>query len=546
VSLLDDPETWLKVLQEERPCGLSFLGILGSGRSAVVFKAVDLDGATIAVKIYDAQRLVRFGQDIQRERIDRELSLRGHSCSNLVQIHDGGILSVGEQQFPFVSLEYIDGRDLRERVNSGRISDADIRSCLRCLFRAADFLDERGLCHRDIKVDNCRLRTSGELVLLDLGVLRPIEASDLTDDVDDPKTKWFLGTLRYAPPELLLRKEGPDANSWRAISIYQIGAVLYELIHGVQLFPHIREPYAELVLSVLHTTPTVMRQDVGQDLLTLTRNCLVKDPNERIQLVSWSSLLEVANADAAEIPSIVDLSDQLRRAADQYQNTVAAKRRQKANLEERQSQTLLLAERCAIDALALPELAALKVAPISIPDAWTWGKTVVLAVPQSLEYRFPTRLWICLRIKLQEAAVEAIHIDGLGVYGDLPKAELDELRPEWGQHERLRVVLHAARFRGLYESIIEEPPDVAAHVPRLREWAARLVTRYWKLTDDAWKQRLTQVSIDIERPGPPPWVSTSRPRTMPRRSPWSSSPTDRLYVLNSTQIVDVHPSELTV
>src|SRR5687767_13216443 len=145
MSLLDNPEHWLARLQAERPNGLAFVSVLGHGKSAVVFEAKTPDGATVAVKLYDHQRLARFGLDVQIERIQRELGLRGHDCESLIQVIDGGTLSCEGESFPFVTLEFVDGEDLRKCVSADRLQDADIRAHLESLFLAVDYLDKRGI-----------------------------------------------------------------------------------------------------------------------------------------------------------------------------------------------------------------------------------------------------------------------------------------------------------------------------------------------------------------------------------------------------------------
>jgi serine/threonine protein kinase len=78
---------------------------------------------------------------------------------------------------------------------------------------------DKGFCHRDIKPENILVRPNGDLVLLDLGVLRPLVGSELTDD---ERGKRFVGSRRYAPPELQHRREeGPDA--WEGITIAEVG-----------------------------------------------------------------------------------------------------------------------------------------------------------------------------------------------------------------------------------------------------------------------------------------------------------------------------------
>jgi hypothetical protein len=77
-------------------------------------------------------------------------------------------------------------------------------------------------------------------VLLDFGVLKPIGEVGLTD-VDGQRV--FVGTLQYSSPEFLLRDEEDDAAGWRALSIYQVGAVLHDLIMRRSIFEEFVNPY---------------------------------------------------------------------------------------------------------------------------------------------------------------------------------------------------------------------------------------------------------------------------------------------------------------
>jgi hypothetical protein len=56
--------------------------------------------------------------------------------------------------------------------------------------------------------------------LLDLGVIRPVGIAEITDE----RQRHFIGTLRYSPPELLIREEQDTPEGWRAITFYQLGA----------------------------------------------------------------------------------------------------------------------------------------------------------------------------------------------------------------------------------------------------------------------------------------------------------------------------------
>jgi len=124
-------------------------------------------------------------------------------------------------------MEYILGQNLSETFSlENRLGEEKIRKHMYELFNAVDFLLSKGLCHRDIKVDNIRLRENGELVLLDLGVLKQIGISGGTID---ERGKYFLVTLRNSPPEILSGSESDDIDDWKAVNVYKMGTVLGDL-----------------------------------------------------------------------------------------------------------------------------------------------------------------------------------------------------------------------------------------------------------------------------------------------------------------------------
>lgn len=91
------------------------------------------------------------------------------------------------------------------------------------LVDAVAYLHTLGMLHLDIKPDNV-LYAEGEIVVLDLGSARPLDAGP--GDAG--------GTLGYASPEVVAGQAASIASD-----IYSMGAVLYELLTG-------RRPYAEL------------------------------------------------------------------------------------------------------------------------------------------------------------------------------------------------------------------------------------------------------------------------------------------------------------
>ena len=261
-------------------------GFCGNGKSAVVLPA--LRGTEEgAIKVFHRELIERYGKDAQLQRIHREASLVGTTHPHLVRILDGGECAATGHLY--VVMERIPHRNLYQALADVPV-DA-VPKIIAQVASAARFLEDRGMAHRDIKPENIAVSDDfAHATLLDLGVLRPIGFSDLTD----VSQRTFIGTLRYSSPEFLMRQEQDTIEGWRAVTFYQLGAVLHDLLMRRQLFHDYGEPFAGLVEAVKSINPIVQGDDVR--CVNLARRCLIKNPITRRQLVSWSdfSSLEVA------------------------------------------------------------------------------------------------------------------------------------------------------------------------------------------------------------------------------------------------------------
>jgi len=265
--------------------GWSIKRFINNGKSAAVFEATK--GSEIAaVKIFDDELIKRYGDETQFSRIERELTLVGKHHPNMVKIIEGGFDDITQNHY--IIMEYIDGKNIAECLED--IPYDRISTFISQLASAAKFLESLGLCHRDIKPENVAVSTDfSKVVLLDFGVLRPIGVAGLTDG---DEIQQFVGTLQYSSPEFLLRKEEDSVNGWRALTFYQIGGVLHDLIMRKSLFEDFANPYAVLVNAVQHEQPKIQNSEVTQNLINLAGKCLLKDWKVRLSLLNWTDFLE--------------------------------------------------------------------------------------------------------------------------------------------------------------------------------------------------------------------------------------------------------------
>lgn len=258
---------------------ISIVKLIDNGKSAAVFCG-EKDGKPYAVKIFDTEIIKKYGNEIQQDRINLELSLKEHKINNLVKIIDGGTTTIENNNFFFIIMEYIEGKNLKKFIKEETITIEFIVNVMNILINVTEELlkNDPPMVHRDIKPENIMVTDTNDIILMDLGVIKIIGKPSMTD----MDTKQFLGTLRYAPPEFLTREEVDNKDGWQAVNIYQIGAVLHDLIMKKELFDGI-EPYTNLVIAIKDDMPRIISKEYHPKLIQLARNMLQKDWGNRLR-----------------------------------------------------------------------------------------------------------------------------------------------------------------------------------------------------------------------------------------------------------------------
>jgi serine/threonine protein kinase len=309
------------------------------GKSAVVFIA-EHDGQRAAIKIFDPEIVDRFGRESQLKRIDRERSLIGSSHPNLIRVLDGG--EAGE--FLYVAMEVFEGPNLATALLD--VPAENIGLLVAQLASAAKFLEDSSFAHRDIKPENIGVARDFRTVkLLDLGVMRPLDLSTVTDAGDQ---KLFIGTLQYSPPELLFREEEQSLEGWRAITFYQLGAILHDLIMRKPLFSEFLEPYARCVRAVEKEIPRIDAAAANPALRLLAQNCLSKFPRVRLETVKWEDFSE---------PRIGDPLEAVRKKISQHR-AIAAESKKSTTSVDHNIEQQLFSLRTSIDAAVVTTMSS--------------------------------------------------------------------------------------------------------------------------------------------------------------------------------------------
>jgi serine/threonine protein kinase len=146
VRVTDDPRVGTEL------AGYRIESLLGFGGMSVVYLAEDLRlKRRVALKLLAAS----LAEDESfRDRFLRESELAASiDHPNIVPIYEAGTT----EDLLYIAMRYVEGGDLKDRLQRGRLDPADAIGILAQVASALDAAHARGLVHRDVKPSNVLL-----------------------------------------------------------------------------------------------------------------------------------------------------------------------------------------------------------------------------------------------------------------------------------------------------------------------------------------------------------------------------------------------------
>ncbi|MEU0564703.1 Stk1 family PASTA domain-containing Ser/Thr kinase [Nonomuraea sp. NPDC005983] len=254
-------------------------GVVGRGGMAEVYRARDIRlDRIVAIKTLrsDLARDHTFQARFRREA--QSAASLNHPA--VVAVYDTGEDVTDGTPVPYIVMEYVDGRTLRDLLRQDRrLLPERASELVDGILRALDYSHRGGIVHRDIKPANVMITRNGDVKVMDFGIARAMADSAATMT----QTAQVIGTAQYLSPEQA-RGERVDARS----DIYSTGCVLYELLTGQPPFTgdspvaiayqHVREepippsqidpqipPWADaIVLKAMAKDPAHRYQSAGE------------------------------------------------------------------------------------------------------------------------------------------------------------------------------------------------------------------------------------------------------------------------------------------
>jgi tetratricopeptide (TPR) repeat protein len=222
---------------------------IAQGGMGVVYEAMD--------ERLDRRIAIKCAKTGFRKRLPPEVRhAREISHPNVCKIFEIHTTRTSAGEMDFVTMEYLEGETLADRLKRGPLPEAEARAIARQLCSGLAEAHGQGVIHGDLKSNNVILTkvadASTRSVITDFGMSRATETAQSTLQ-SGPRG----GTPDYMAPELL---QGEKASV--ASDVYALGVMLHELVSG-------RKPAAGAAIAVHPKWNSIVAK------------CLAADPKHR-------------------------------------------------------------------------------------------------------------------------------------------------------------------------------------------------------------------------------------------------------------------------
>jgi tetratricopeptide (TPR) repeat protein len=244
--------------------------MIGEGGMGQVWLVWDLElEIQVAIKILNPQLTAN----------PDSVNLLKNECRNTRRLVHPNIVRVFDfhrlEDLTFISMEYIDGRDLATYHSQfEHIRFAEIIKLIAPVINALGYAHDLGLVHRDVKASNILLDRQKTPRLTDFGIAGVFKSGHNALDITSGGSLFCM-----SPQQLDGRRPSPSDD------IYALGALLYELLSGYPPFyPDISRD------KILHEIPAPINQkldpaavdaNIPLPVETLIEEMLAKMPAER-------------------------------------------------------------------------------------------------------------------------------------------------------------------------------------------------------------------------------------------------------------------------
>ena len=246
-----------------------------------------INGKKEAAKFFLLIDDLRNRNDISRDTIDGVTARARREIFTMKQINSPYVVKLGSiepqikvysnQLLLYYTEEWIDGNNLENllKIHKKLPYKEVVKICID-IVKAIESIWYLNIIHRDVKPANISQRSTGEYVLLDLGVAYDLQSESLTE------VSCIAGTPQFYSPEQLdlSNKRNLDFRS----DIFSLGIVAYKAMIGAHPFCDDNTTKDELIWNIAHKQVQRLNEidsSIPKEVSDIVYRMLNKNPNER-------------------------------------------------------------------------------------------------------------------------------------------------------------------------------------------------------------------------------------------------------------------------
>jgi serine/threonine protein kinase len=218
-----------------------FLTPLTPSEQKAAFHVRDHTGDDLCLKIIAPNYSV--------DRLQREIiALQTINHPNVVKLKEYTYSSTPTQVKHYIVEEFVVGDDLSARLTPGNAwARPDVARFFTQLCEGLAALCDENIVHRDLKPSNIRVRGDGTPVIIDFGLARLLDKTDLTLTAEGAA----IGTPIYFSPEQFT---GTKRDIDPRTDIFAVGILMYQALTGGHPFEKPGITYSQLSDAVCNST----------------------------------------------------------------------------------------------------------------------------------------------------------------------------------------------------------------------------------------------------------------------------------------------------
>ena len=259
--------------------------VIGRGGMALVYLAVqDMLSREVALKVL-LPDMVK-DDNLRKSFLNEGKIVASLDHPNIVSIYDIGVV---EDSIFYMTMEYISGGTLKEKLLTNQFSYKEALKILEDIAEGLSYAHDKSYIHRDIKPGNILFRDDGSAVLTDFGIAKLQDSSgDLT------RLGLTVGTAQYMSPE-----QAKSSKIDSRADIYSLGLVFFEILSGKKAFQF--ENTFQAIQQHTMAAPPKLPEEYSH-LQPIINKVLAKKPKDRYQ-TTLEFVQAVKNAGYSSITS---------------------------------------------------------------------------------------------------------------------------------------------------------------------------------------------------------------------------------------------------